>query len=46
MYSESRKNTMIESIKINGIIEPIVVRKTENGKYQDIIEDYVEEKQV
>ena len=34
MYSESRKNTMIESIKINGIIEPIVVRKTENGKYQ------------
>ena len=34
MYSESRKNTMIESIKINGIIEPIVVRKTETGKYQ------------
>lgn len=34
MYSESRKNTMIESIKINGIIEPIIVRKTENGKYQ------------
>ena len=34
MYSESRKNTMIESIKINGIIEPIVVRKTENGKFQ------------
>ena len=34
MYSESRKNKMIESIKINGIIEPIVVRKTENGKYQ------------
>ena len=34
MYSESRKNTMIESIKINGIIEPIVVRKTDNGKYQ------------
>ena len=34
MYSESRKNTMIESIKINGIIEPIVVRRTENGKYQ------------
>lgn len=34
MYSESRKNSMIESIKINGIIEPIVVRKTDNGKYQ------------
>lgn len=34
MYSESRKNTMIESIKINGIIEPIVVRKIANGKYQ------------
>lgn len=34
MYSESRKNTMIESIKINGIIEPIIVRKTDNGKYQ------------
>lgn len=34
MYSESRKNTMIESIKINGIIEPIVVRRTENGKFQ------------
>lgn len=34
MYSESRKNTMIESIKINGIIEPIVVRKTAEGKYQ------------
>ena len=34
MYSESRKNTMIESIKINGIIEPIVVRKTANGKFQ------------
>ena len=34
MYSESRKNTMIESIKINGIIEPIVVRKTDSGKYQ------------
>lgn len=34
IYSESRKNTMIESIKINGIIEPIVVRKIENNKYQ------------
>lgn len=34
MYSESRKKSMIESIKINGIIEPIVVRKTDNGKYQ------------
>ncbi|WP_304683157.1 ParB N-terminal domain-containing protein [uncultured Clostridium sp.] len=34
MYSESRKNTMIESIKINGIIEPIVVRKIDNNKYQ------------
>ena len=34
MYLESRKNSMIESIKINGIIEPIVVRKTDNGKYQ------------
>ena len=34
MYSESRKNSMIESIKINGIIEPIVVRKTDNGNYQ------------
>lgn len=34
IYSSSRKNTMIESIKINGIIEPIVVRKIENGKYQ------------
>lgn len=34
IYSELRKNTMIESIKINGIIEPIVVRKIEGNKYQ------------
>lgn len=34
MYSDSRKTTMIESIKINGIIEPIVVRRIDNGKYQ------------
>lgn len=34
MYDEEQKEDMIRSIKLNGIIEPIVVRPMENGKYQ------------
>lgn len=34
MYDEDKKKEMIESIKINGIMQPLIVRPIENGKYQ------------
>lgn len=34
MYTEQEENEMIKSIKLNGIIEPIVVRPIEDNKYQ------------
>ena len=35
-YTEEKKNELIESIKINGIINPIIVRKIEDEKYEII----------
>lgn len=34
MYDEDKRKEMIESIKINGIMQPLIVRPIENGKYQ------------
>lgn len=34
LYNEEKKEEMIRSIKLNGIIQPLIVRKLENGKYQ------------
>lgn len=34
MYDEDKKNEMIESIRINGIMQPLIVRPIDNGKYQ------------
>jgi len=34
LYNEERNEEMIRSIKINGIIQPLIVRPMENGKYQ------------
>ena len=36
LYDEDKKKEMIESIKINGIMQPLIVRPIENGKYQII----------
>lgn len=34
LYDKDKKDEMIESIKINGIMQPLIVRKLENKKYQ------------
>lgn len=34
LYNEDKKKEMIESIKINGIMQPLIVRPINNGKYQ------------
>lgn len=34
MYDENKKKEMMESIRINGIMQPLIVRPIENGKYQ------------
>lgn len=34
IYSEEKENEMIDSIKINGIINDLIVRPLDNGKYQ------------
>jgi len=34
LYKEEKKQEMINSIRINGIIQPLIVRPLENGKYQ------------
>ncbi len=36
LYNEDKKKEMIESIKINGIMQPLIVRPMEDGKYQII----------
>ena len=36
MYDENKKEEMKESIKENGILVPIIVRKIENDKYEII----------
>ena len=37
MYSGERLEDMIESIKENGILSPIIVQPTDNGKYEILI---------
>lgn len=34
LYNDEKKEEMIRSIKLNGIIQPLIVRPTEDGKYQ------------
>lgn len=34
LYNEEKKEEMIRSIKLNGIIQPLIVRPKEEGKYQ------------
>ena len=34
LYDEEKKKEMIESIRINGIMQPLIVRPIDNGKYQ------------
>ena len=34
LYNEEKKEEMIRSIKLNGIIQPLIVRPIDNGKYQ------------
>lgn len=34
LYDEDKKTEMMESIRINGIMQPLIVRKIENDKYQ------------
>lgn len=34
MYDEDKKEEMMESIRINGIMQPLIVRSIDNGKYQ------------
>ncbi|MBS1339622.1 MAG: ParB N-terminal domain-containing protein [Clostridia bacterium] len=34
LYNEDKKKEMIESIKINGIMQPLIVRPIKNEKYQ------------
>lgn len=34
LYNEEKKKEMIESIKINGIMQPLIVRPLKNHKYQ------------
>ena len=34
LYNEEKQEEMIRSIKLNGIIQPLIVRQLENGKYQ------------
>lgn len=34
LYGEEEKEEMVQSIRINGIIQPIVVRPLDNGKFQ------------
>lgn len=34
MYDEDKKEEMMESIRINGIMQPLIVRPIDNGKYQ------------
>lgn len=34
MYDEDKKKEMMESIRINGIMQPLIVRPIENEKYQ------------
>lgn len=34
LYNEDKKEEMIQSIRINGIIQPLVVRPLDNGKFQ------------
>ena len=34
LYDDDKKQEMIESIKINGIMQPLIVRPIEGGKYQ------------
>lgn len=34
LYNDEQKEDMINSIKINGIIQPLIVRPIEDGKYQ------------
>lgn len=34
LYNEEKKKEMIESIKINGIMQPLIVRPIKNQKYQ------------
>ena len=36
-YSKEDLNDLVESVKINGIIQPLVVRNLENGKYEIIL---------
>lgn len=33
-YSEEKENEMIDSIRVNGIIQDLIVRPLDNGKYQ------------
>ena len=34
LYDKEKRNEMIESIRINGITQPLIVRPIDNGKYQ------------
>lgn len=34
LYDKEKRNEMIESIRINGIMQPLIVRPIDNGKYQ------------
>ena len=34
LYDKDKRDEMIESIKINGIMQPLIVRKLEDNKYQ------------
>jgi len=34
LYDNTKKTEMMESIKLNGIMQPLIVRKIENGKFQ------------
>ena len=34
MYDKDKKEEMMESIRINGIMQPLIVRPIDNGKYQ------------
>ncbi|MBR0491928.1 MAG: ParB N-terminal domain-containing protein [Clostridia bacterium] len=34
LYNEAQNEEMVRSIRINGIIQPLIVRPLENGKYQ------------
>ena len=36
MYDEIKKQEVLESIRENGVLVPIIIRKIENGKYEII----------